>query len=90
MYVCSPCAGKLTRYTCLQKTLKELDGKVELEFLPPGCPDLSAIEEVWRRMKRAVLDVTYTTLATMRDDITGWLASSVPALDIERYLYRVV
>ena len=74
----------------IRETLKELDGKVELEFLPPGCPDLSAIEEVWRQMKRAVLDVTYTTLATMRDDITRWLASSVPVLDIERYLYRVV
>ena len=74
----------------IQETLKELDGKVELEFLPPGCPDLSAIEEVWRQMKRAVLDVTYTTLATMRDGITRWLASSVPVLDIERYLYRVV
>ena len=74
----------------IRETLKELDGKVELEFLPPGCPDLNAIEEVWRQMKRAVLDVTYTTLATMRDDITRWLASSVPVLDIERYLYRVV
>ena len=33
--------------------LKKLDG-VELKFLPPGCPDLSAIEEIWRRMKHAV------------------------------------
>ncbi len=74
----------------IRETLKELDGKVELEFLPPGCPDLSAIEEVWRQMMRATLDVTYTTLATMRDDITRWLASSVPVLDIKRYLYRVV
>ena len=74
----------------IRETLRELDGKVELEFLPPGCPDLSAIEEVWRQMKRAVLDIAYTTLATMRDDITRWLASSVPVLDIERYLYRVV
>ncbi len=40
--------------------------------------------------KRAVLDVTCTTLATVRDDITRWLASSVPVLDIERYPYRVV
>ena len=74
----------------IREILKELGGKVELEFLPPGCPDLSAIEEAWCQMKRAVLDITYTTLATMRDDITRWLASSVPVLDIERYLYRVV
>ena len=74
----------------IRETPMELDGKVELEFFPPGCPDLNAIEEVWCQMNRAVLDVTYTTIATMRDDITRWLASSVPVLDIERYLYRVV
>ena len=74
----------------VQETLKELDGMVEPEFLPPGCPDLSAIEEVWRQMKRAVLDITYATLATVRGGINRWLDSSAPVLDIERYLYRVV
>ena len=57
---------------------------------PAGLPGSQRVEEVRRQMKRAILDVTYTTLATMRDDITRWLASSVPMLDIERYLYRVV
>ena len=28
----------------IRETLKELDGEVELESLPPGCPDLNAIE----------------------------------------------
>ena len=64
-----------------------LDG-VELQFLPPGCPDLNAIEEVWRQMKHAVLDVPYVRFSSMCSDIDKWLRSSLPKLDIERYLYR--
>ena len=74
----------------IRETLKELDGAAELEFLRPGCPDLNAIEEVWRQMKRAVLDVRYVTVAGMHEDIDRWLGSSVPVLDIEKYLHRVV
>ena len=62
---------------------------MELEFLPPGCPDLNAIEEVWRQMKRAVLDIPYVTIAGMHENIDRWLGSSVPVLDIEKYLYRM-
>ena len=43
----------------VREEIGSLDG-VELQFLPPGCPDLNAIEEVWRQMKHAVLDVPYT------------------------------
>ena len=64
-----------------------LDG-VELQFLPPGCPDLNAIEEVWRQMKHAILDVPYVRFSSMCGDIDNWLRSSLPKLDIERYLYR--
>ena len=53
----------------IQETLRDLDGAIDLEFLPPGCPDLNAIEEVWRQMKRAVLDIPYVTVATMHEDI---------------------
>lgn len=67
--------------------LKKLDG-VELKFLPPGCPDLSAIEEIWRRMKHAVLDIPYVKFSKMCTDIDEWLESSLPKLDIEKYLYR--
>ena len=63
---------------------------IELEFLPPDCPDLNTIEEVWRQMKRAVLDISYVTVAGMREDIDRWPGSSVPILDIEKYLYRMV
>lgn len=73
----------------IQKTLRDLGGAVELEFLPPGCPDLNAIEEVWRQMKRAVLDIPYVTVAGMHEDVDRWLDSSVPVLNIEKYLYRV-
>ena len=73
----------------IQETLKDLGGAVELEFLPPGCPDLNTIEEVWRQMKRAVLDIPYVTVAGMLEDIDRRLDSSVPVLDIEKYLYRM-
>ena len=61
---------------------------VELQFLPPGCPDLSAIEEAWLQMKRAVLDVPYVRFSSMCSDIDKWLRSSLLKLDIKRYLYR--
>ena len=73
----------------IQETLKDLGGAVRLEFLLPGCPDLNAIEEVWCQMTRAVLDIPYVTVAGMHEDVDGWLGSSVPVLDIEKYLYRV-
>ena len=61
-----------------QETLKDLDGAVELEFLLPGCPDLNAIEKVWRQMKRAVLNIPYVTGAGMHEDIDRWRGSSGP------------
>ena len=71
----------------VREEIGRLDG-VELQFLPPGCPDLNAIEEVWRQMKHAVLDVPYVRFSSMCSDIDKWLRSSLPKLDIERYLYR--
>ena len=50
---------------------------MELQFLPPGCPDLNAIEEVWRQMKHAVLDVSYVRFSSMCSDIDKWLGSSL-------------
>ena len=63
-------------------------GGLELEFFPPGCPDLNAIEELWRQMKHAVLDVPYVRFSSMCSDIDKWLGLSRPKLDIEKYLYR--
>ena len=71
----------------VREEIGRLDG-VELQFLPPGCPDLNTIEEVWRQMKHAVLDVPYVRFSSMCSDIDKWLRSSLPKLDIERYLYR--
>ncbi len=71
----------------VREEIGRLDG-VELQFLPPGCPDLNAIEEVWRQMKHAILDVPYVRFSSMCSDIDRWLGSSLPKLDIERYLYR--
>ena len=75
------------RAKCVKEELKKLVG-LELKFLPPGCPDLNAIEEVWRQMKHAVLDIPYVTFGKMCSDIDKWLNSSMPKLDIENYLYR--
>ena len=75
------------RAKCVKEELKKLVG-LELKFLPPGCPDLNAIEEVWRQMKHAVLDIPYVTFGKMCSDIDKWLNSSIPKLDIENYLYR--
>ena len=44
------------RAKIIREALKEMNGEVRLVFLPPGCPDLNAIEEIWRQMKHAVLD----------------------------------
>ena len=74
----------------VKKALKEMNGEVELEFLPPGCPDLSAIEELWRQMKHAVLDTAYVKLSKMCRDIDDWIKSSMPKLDVEKYLYRAL
>ena len=63
-------------------------GGLDLEFFPPGCPDLNAIEEVWSQMKHAVLDVPYVRFGSMCGEIDRWLKASLPKLDIERYLYR--
>ena len=71
----------------VREEIGRLDG-VELQFLPPGCPDLNAIEEVWLQMKHAVLDMPYVRFSSMCSDIDKWLRSSLPKLDIEKYLYR--
>ena len=72
----------------VKETVKDLDG-LELKFLPPGCPDLNTIEELWRQMKHAVLDKPYVRFGQMCKDIDEWLESSMPVLGIEKYLYRV-
>ena len=71
------------RSKLVREEFGRLDG-VELQFLPPGCPDLNAIEEVWRQMKHAILDVPYVRFSSMCSDIDKWLRSSLPKLDIEK------
>ena len=39
-------------------------------------------------MKHAILDVPYVRFSSMCGDIDNWLGSSLPKLDIEKYLYR--
>ena len=63
-------------------------GGLGLEFFPPGYPDLNAIEELWRQMKHAILDMPYVRFSSMCSGIYRWLGSSRPKLDIKKYLYR--
>ena len=72
----------------VQDALEDLNGRVKLLFLPPGCPDLSAIEEVWRQMKMAVLAGPYVKFKKMCSGIDEWLDRRLPSLDIYGYLYR--
>ena len=61
---------------------------LELEYLPPGCPDLNAMEEKWRQMKHRTLDVPYVAMGNLRKEITHYLRYHMPVLQIENYLYR--
>ena len=74
----------------VRDAIKELDGQVRLAFLPPGCPDLNAIEELWRQLKMNVLRGPYIKYDKMCHDIDEWLKHHLPSLDIYRYLYRSV
>ena len=67
-----------------------MDGEVELVYLPPGCPDLNAMEELWRQMKRAVPSGPYVKSSKMRRDVKRRLGDYIPRLDIFRYLCRSV
>ena len=71
----------------IREEIGRLDS-VELQFLPPGYPDLNAVEEAWRQMKHAVLDVPYVRFSSMCSNIDKRPRSSLPKLDIKRYLYR--
>ena len=70
-----------------RQTAEDLGGS-ELEYLPPGCPDLNAMEEKWRQMKHRTLDVPYVALGNLRKEITRYLRYHMPVLQIENYLYR--
>ena len=78
------------RARIVREALKEMNGEVRLVFLPPGCPDLNAIEEIWRQMKHVVLDTPIVKFHKMCEDIGKWPVGSLPRLEIEKYLYRKV
>ena len=70
------------------EAIEEMGDQVKLAYLPPGCPDLNAIEELWRQMKMAVLSGPYIKLGKMCSDIDHWLKHHLPNLNIYNYLYR--
>ena len=72
------------------EALKEMNGEARPVSLPPGCPDLNAIEGVWHQMKRAVLDAPAVKLHKMCEDTNRWHVESLPGLEIENCPYRKV
>lgn len=76
------------RANAVSDAIEELGDEVILAYLPPGCPDLNAIEELWRQMKMNVLSGPYVTLGKMCSDIDQWLEHHLPDLNIYNYLYR--
>ena len=77
------------RATKIRKLVERTDG-LEIIFLPTATPDLSAIETYWRDLKRAVLDVSYTSLRMLREAITRYTRYKKPNLVVENFLYRVI
>ncbi len=78
------------RAKAVQDAIDEMGGEVKLACLPPGCPDLNAMEELWRQMKHAVLSGPYVKFSKMCRDIKRWLRDKLPRLDIFRHLYQSV
>ncbi len=77
------------RASNIRKLLEGTDG-LEIIFLPTATPDLSAIETYWRDLKRAVLDVPYTSLSMLREAITRYTRYKKPNLVVEHFLYRTI
>ena len=78
------------RAKIVKQAIAEMNGEVILKFLPPGCPDLNAIEEVWRQLKMAVLSGSCIKFGKMCNDIEYWLSNRLPSLNIDNFLYRAV
>ena len=77
------------RATKIRELVEKTDG-LEIIFLPTATPDLSAIETYWRDLKRAVLDVSYTSLRMLREAITRYTRYKKPNLIVENFLYRII
>lgn len=78
------------RARIVRQVIAEMNGKVILKFLPPDCPDLNAIEEVWRQLKMAVLSGPHIKFGKMCNDIEYWLSNRLPSLNMDNFLYRVI
>ena len=56
-----------------------LNGQMKLLFLPAGCPDLSATEELWRQMRMVVLVGPYVSSRKCAVTSTsGWTGGCPP------------
>ena len=76
------------RSRLVREEIGRLDG-VELQFLPPGCPDLNAVEEAWRQGKQVLLvSEYYRTFADMCNAVTTYYRTVRFKLDILKFAHR--
>ena len=76
------------RSRLVREEIGRLDG-VELQFLPPGCPDLNADEEAWRQGKQVLLvSEYYRTFADMCNAVTTYYRTVRFKLDILKFAHR--
>ena len=72
----------------VQEAIDETGGAVKLVCLPPGCPDLNDMGELWRQMKRAVPSGPNVKFGKVYRDIKRRLRDYIQRLNIFRYPYR--
>ena len=73
----------------LVKDLSKENKESKIIYLPKGSPYLNAVEECWRRAKRALLvSKHYKTKQDMRRSISEYFRTVRHSLDIKKYLVR--
>ena len=73
----------------LVKDLSRENKEIKIIYLPKGSPYLNAVEECWRRAKRALLvSKHYKTKQNTRHSISEYFRTVRHSLDIKKYLVR--
>lgn len=74
----------------VQEYIAEHRGEVILHYMPVARPELSAIEEVWRQTKRAIMTGHHETFEDMCYALSEYLRTTRFGLDIFKYLERLI
>lgn len=85
-------ADKAPQHTAnmVKEELGRMDD-IEIECLPTAAsPELSVVEECRRHSKYSILQVFYSTITRLREDITGYFEHKKFNLDPTGYLLRTI